>query len=166
MKRAAHPLLKPYCGKPVVLDTNVLLLYWCASFDTGLVHTFKRLNSFSEDDIELLHQTLRSFETINTTPHVLTEVSNLANSLPAWRKEGWSSHFARQVGVVKENWISARMIVETPAIFLGLTDAALCGLASTHVILTIDFPLSNYLESRRLNVVNFNHLRESRFVND
>jgi hypothetical protein len=163
VKKAANPLLKRYRGKPVVLDTNILLLYWCASFDSGLVHTFKRLNSFSEDDIELLHRTLGSFKSINTTPHVLTEVSNLANSLPDWRKESWSSHFARQVGVLNENWISAKTIVETPSIFLGLTDAALCGLASTHVILTIDFPLSNYLESRRLNVVNFNHLRESRF---
>jgi hypothetical protein len=163
VKKAASPLLKRYRGKPVVLDTNVLLLYWCASFDSRLVHNFKRLNSFSEDDIELLHRTLGSFKTINTTPHILTEVSNLANSLPAWRKEGWSSHFARQVGVVNENWTSARTLVETPAIFLGLTDAALCGLASTRVILTIDFPLSNFRESRRLNVVTFNHLRERRF---
>ncbi len=163
MKRAANPLLKRYRGKPVVLDTNVLLLYWCASFDSGLIHTFKRLNSFSEDDIQLLHRTLELFKTINTTPHVLTEVSNLANSLPAWRKEGWSSHFARQVGVVDENWTAAKTVAETPAFFLGLTDAALCGLASSHVILTIDFPLSNYLESRRLNIVNFNHLRASRF---
>jgi hypothetical protein len=91
---------------------------------------------------------------------VLTEVSNLANSLPQWRKDDWADHFARQVDLVEEEWISAQTIVQTPAIFLGLTDAALCALASTHVILTIDFPLSNYLESRKLNVVNFNHLRE------
>jgi hypothetical protein len=160
MIRAANPLLKPYCGKPVVLDSNVLLLYWCARFDSGLIHTFKRLNSFSEEDIELLDRTLGFFKTINTTPHVLTEVSNLANSLPQWRKDDWVSHFARQVGVVEEKWISAQMIVQIPAIFLGLTDAALCALASTYVILTIDFPLSNYLESRKLNVVNFNHLRD------
>lgn len=162
MKRVVNPLLKRYGGKPLVLDTNVLLLYWCASFDSGLVHTFKRLNSFSEDDIELLHYTLKSFKTINTTPHVLTEVSNLVNSLPAWRKEDWTSHFVRQVDMVEEHWIAAETIVKTPAIFLGLTDAALCVLASTHVILTIDFPLSNYLESKRLNVLNFNHLRERR----
>jgi hypothetical protein len=53
--------------------------------------------------------------------------------------------------------------VQNSAIFLGLTDAALCMLASTHVILTVDFPLSNLLESRKLNVLNFNHLRVSQF---
>jgi hypothetical protein len=43
--------------------------------------------------------------------------------------------------------------------WLGLTDAALAALATSHVILTIDFPLSNSLESRGLNVINFTHLR-------
>jgi hypothetical protein len=162
MKRAGNPLLRRFRGKPVILDANVLL-YWCSSFDSGLVSTFKRLNSFSGKDIELLHRTLKFFPTISTTPHVLTEVSNLANALPQWRKEDWANHFARQVDVVEEKWVSAQAIVQTPAIFLGLTDAALCALASTHVILTIDFPLSNFLESKKLNVVNFTHLRESRF---
>lgn len=163
MRRAVHPLLRPYRGKPVILDSNVLLLYWCASFDPRLVSAFKRLNSFSREDIELLHRTLQFFPNISSTPHVLTQVSNLANSLPQWRKEEWASHFARQVGLVEEKWISAKTIAQTSAIFLGLTDAVLCELASTYVILTIDFPLSNYLESRRLNVLNFNHLRDSSF---
>jgi hypothetical protein len=43
--------------------------------------------------------------------------------------------------------------------WLGLTDAALAELAATNVILTIDFPLSNSLESQGLNVINFTHLR-------
>ena len=163
MKRAVDPLTRRFRGKPVILDANVLLLYWYASFDPALIHTFKRLNSFFSEDIELLHRTLKSFREIRTTPHVLTEVSNLANSLPQRRRHDWASHFARQVGVVDEEWISARTIVQTPAIFLGLTDAALCALASKHVILTIDFPLSNYLESKKLQVMNFNHLREGRF---
>jgi hypothetical protein len=163
MRRAVNPLLRPYRGKPVILDSNVLLLYWCASFDSRLVSAFKRLNSFSREDIELLHRTLQFFPNISSTPHVLTEVSNLANSLPQWRKDEWAGHFARQVDVVEERWISAKTIAQTSAIFLGLTDAVLCELASTYVILTIDFPLSNYLESRKLNVLNFNHLRDSRF---
>ena len=163
MKSAMSPLLKQLSGKPVILDANVLLLYWCASFDPALVHSFKRLNSFSNEDVVLLTRTLRYFKTIATTPHVLTEVSNLANSLPEWRKAGWAGHFASQVSVVNEKWVSAKTIVREPAIFLGLADAALCNLASTHVILTIDFPLSNYLETKRLNVLNFNHLRERWF---
>lgn len=163
MRSAGNPLLVRYSGKPVILDTNVLLLYWCNSFDTGLIRTFKRLNAFSAKDIELLHRSLKCFPSINTTPHVLTEVSNLANSLPQWRREDWTSHFARQVDIVTERFTAARTLAHTPAIFLGLADAALCELASTHVILTIDFPLSNYLESKKLKVVNFTHLREAEY---
>lgn len=163
MNSAVSPLLTRYSGKPVILDTNVLLLYWCDSFDTQLIHTFKRLNTFSAKDVELLHRTLKCFRSLNTTPHVLTEVSNFAKSLPQWRREDWTSHFARQIGIVAEQWTSAKTLANTPAIFLGLADAALCELASTHVILTIDFPLSNYLESKKLKVVNFNHLREAEY---
>lgn len=159
MKSAANPLLERYRGKPVILDANILLLHWCASFDPELVQTFKRLNSFSGEDIALLHQTLKSFSAITTTPHVLTEVSNLANSLPNWMKEDWSTHFSKQIQVISEEWISATSIATGDFMKLGLTDAGLAELAKTHVILTLDFPLSNSLESRGLNVINFTHLR-------
>lgn len=159
MRKAANPLLRPYRGKPAILDANILLFYWCASFDPTLVNSFKRLNSFRAEDIGLLHRTMEVFSAIRTTPHVLTEVSNLANSLPQWRKVDWSRHFAQRVELIPEKWISAQTIIKDPALVLGLTDAGLCALASDHVILTIDFPLSNYLESKRLNVINFTHLR-------
>ena len=159
MSVADSPLLKPYLGWPAILDSNLLLLQWCFSFDPSLVSSFKRLNSFQSEDCELLSDTLKVFSSLKTTPHVLTEVSNLANALPQWRKEDWTSHFASKVDIVGEEYLPARSIVKTPAFSLGLTDAALCALASKYVILTIDFPLSNSLESQGLNVINFTHLR-------
>lgn len=159
MSLAENPLLTPHLGKPIILDTNVLLLHWCASFELELIHTFKRLNSFEIEDIELLSETLKLFPIIRTTPHVLAEVSNLANSLPSWRKRDWAAHFSRQIEVISEEWIPAQSIAPNPLIFLGLTDAGLACLALTHVILTIDFPLSNSLESQGLSVINFTHLR-------
>ena len=161
MKLADNPQLKPYIGKPAILDANILLLHWCSSFDPELVRTFKRLNSFEVEDIQLLGETLKVFSVIRTTPHVLTEVSNLANALPRWRKDDWSEHFSRQIEVIPEEWAPAKTIAANPMMFLGLTDAGLANLASTHVILTIDFPLSNSLESRGLNVINFTHLRSA-----
>lgn len=159
MSLAENPLLIPHVGKPVVLDANILLLHWCASFEPELIHTFKRLNSFEAEDIEMLRETLAVFSVIRTTPHVLAEVSNLANSLPSWRKRDWAVHFSRQIEVISEKWIPAQSIAPSPLMFLGLTDAGLACLASTHVILTIDFPLSNALESQGLSVINFTHLR-------
>ncbi len=159
MNLAASPLLKSYAGKPAILDSNLLLLQWCASFDRELVRSFKRLNCFQIEDIDLLSETLKIFSVIRTTPHVLTEVSNLANSLSRWVKEDWAEHFSRHIEVIPEEWTPAAAIATGDFMWLGLTDAALAALATTHVILTIDFPLSNSLESRELNVINFTHLR-------
>ena len=159
MKAADNPFLKQYIGKPVILDSNLLLFHWCAGFDPGLVTSFKRLNSFQEEDIELLSETLKVFSVLRTTPHVLTEVSNLANSLPEWVKEDWSEFFSKQIQVISEEWTSAATIATGKFMWLGLTDAALAALAKTHVIFTLDFPLANSLESQGLNVINFTHLR-------
>ncbi len=159
MRLAENPLLQPYVGKPAILDANILLLHWCASFDPELVHTFKRLNSFEAEDIEILVETLNIFSILRTTPHVLTEVSNLANGLSGWRKGNWSAHFSQQIQIISEEWTPAATIATGDFMRLGLTDAALARLASTHVILTLDFPLSNSLESQGLNVINFTHLR-------
>jgi hypothetical protein len=159
MKLSDHPLLKPHAGKPAILDSNLLLFSWCSSFDPDLVTKFKRLNSFQIEDIDLLSETLKIFSVIRTTPHVLTEVSNLANALPGWVKEDWSLYFSEKIQVIPEEWTSAATIAAGDFMWLGLTDAALATLAKTHVILTIDFPLSNSLESQRLNVINFTHLR-------
>jgi len=159
MNAANNPILKRYAGKPAILDSNLLLLHWCASFNPELVTSFKRLNTFRNEDIDILSDTLKVFSAVRTTPHVLAEVSNLANSLPKWIKEDWSEHFSRQIEVIPEEWIPATAIAKGDFMWLGLTDAALAALATTHVILTIDFPLSNSLETHGLNVINFTHLR-------
>jgi hypothetical protein len=161
LRAADNPLLKPYIGRPAILDSNLLLLRWCASFDRELVNSFKRLNCFQNEDIELLAETLKVFSAVRTTPHVLTEVSNLANSLSEWMKKDWAEHFSNQIEVISEQWIPAAKIAKSDFMALGLTDAALAELATTHIILTLDFPLSNWLESRGLNVINFTHLRSS-----
>src|SRR5579863_2730459 len=99
MKVAESPMLKPHIGKPVILDSNLLLLLWCTNFDRSLIK-FKRLNSFQIEDIELLTETLKMFSAVRTTPHVLTEVSNLANQLPSWKKRDWFEHFSTQIKVI------------------------------------------------------------------
>jgi hypothetical protein len=156
---AEHPLLKRFAGKPAILDSNLLLLQWCACFDRELVSRFKRLSCFQMEDFDLLSEALKTFSAVRTTPHVLTEVSNLANQLPRWIKDEWSEHFSSQIQVIPEEWTPAAKIAKGDLMWLGLTDAALAALATSHVILTLDFPLSNSLETRGLSVINFTHLR-------
>ena len=164
MRLMEHPLLQPYVGKPAILDSNLVLLRWCLRYDPSLALSFKRLSSFESKDFQLLELTLKLFPVLRTTPHVLTEVSNLANSLPSWRKHDWSRHFSSEIQAISEEWVPASTLADSPALWLGLTDAALASLASTHVILTVDFPLSGSLQSAGLNAVNFAALRNSLLV--
>ncbi len=160
MKTVAHPLLDPYLGWPVVLDSNLLLLHWCSSFDPSLIRTFKRLNAFKPNDLYVLAEALAGLGDLQTTPHVLTEVSNLANSLPLWRKSAWSFHISRGIAVVPEFYEPAAQIMADPGSSeFGLTDAALARLAVDRVILTIDWLLAGMLNSRGLAGINFKHLR-------
>ncbi len=163
MKILAHPLLDPYLGWPVVLDSNLLLLHWCSSFDPSLVKTFKRLNAFEPTDLYLLAETLAGLGELQTTPHVLTEVSNLANSLPSWKKPAWSVHISSGIVLIPENYEPASQIMSDPVSnVFGLTDAALVRLAANRVILTIDWRLASLLDSCGLAGVNFKHLRPGR----
>jgi len=161
MKLSEHPLIERHLGKPAVLDSNLLLLYWCCKFDPLLLRWFKRLSTFEPGDVILLTEILKLFSDVCTTPHVLTEVSSLANSLPAWIKDGWSAFFANEVRLIPEAYEpSAKLASDPLAIRFGLTDSALVRIASTHIVLTTDWPLTGLLESRSLPVVNFNRLRE------
>ena len=159
MRMSEHPLLAAFVGKPLVLDSNLLILRWCMQVNPSLIRSFKRLSSFQPVDAEGLEATLEVFSSVKTTPHVLTEISNLANQLPEWIKDDWTRNYVHQVKLVDEIYTPSSEVVSDPIIRLGLTDAALVSLASSHVILTVDFPLSNYLSSRSLNGINFTHLR-------
>jgi hypothetical protein len=160
MKVPHHPALDPFLGWPVVLDSNLLLLHWCASFDPSLIRTFKRLNAFDSRDIYSLRETLSALGELRTTPHVLTEVSNLANALPSWRKPAWSLHVSGGIVLIPEFHEPATTIMSDPgSAEFGLTDAALARLAADHVVLTIDWRLASMLNSRGLAGINFKHLR-------
>ena len=160
MNQTNHPALDAFLGLPVVLDSNLLLLYWCASFDPSLIRTFKRLNAFSTADSFILGDALSALGELRTTPHVLTEVSNLANALPSWRKPAWSLHISGGIALIPELYEPASFIAADASFSeFGLTDAALLRLASDHLILTIDWRLVSMLGSCGLAGVNFKHLR-------
>jgi len=74
-------LLESYRKKGILVDTNILLLYFVGSVNPKRISQFKRTNQFNVDDFELLIQILGYFQKIVTTPNILTEVSNLIGQL-------------------------------------------------------------------------------------
>ena len=74
-----------------------LLVFLTGASDPRLFGRFKRVSSYTIKDYELLVRLLRSFTVLLTTPHILTEVSNLANNLPERSKSDWYQNFAKLI---------------------------------------------------------------------
>jgi hypothetical protein len=154
-------LTAAYSGWPVILDSNLLLLRWCGTLDIWLLKTFKRLQGFEISDVQALEEILSTLGVVKTTPHVLTEVSNLANALPSWKKLAWTNHFTEQICLLEEQWEPATEVLQDRSLgVFGLTDAAIGQLARTHVILSVDWPLCNHLTARGMAAINFHSLRQ------
>lgn len=100
------------------------------------------------------------FKILITTPHVLTEVSNLGE-LHGQERGALRSWFARTVEESREHYDESRLVVKEACFQrLGLTDAAIAALARhNYLFLTDDFDLYSTLVNHGVDAVNFNHLR-------
>jgi hypothetical protein len=164
MTDAPSALLSRFRGREVLIDTNILLLYFVGSFNPSLIETFKRTRTagFTAEDFELLVRCLQRFRSIVTTPNILTEVSNFISQIGEPYRTGVRPFFAQAVRLITEQYVTSGEATEHPAfVRFGLTDAVIKRIAEGEVlVLTDDFRLAQYLQSSGLHVVNFNHLRK------
>lgn len=145
----------------VLVDSNLLLLYFVGAFDPELIPKFKRTMMYTPEDHSLLVRVLGFFERVVTTPHVLTEVSNLAGQLPSHLTTGVFAKFAAGITLLDEQVAPAIELSKQRAFTrFGITDSAVLHHARGHfLVLTDDFRLSQYLQHEDVDVFNFNHLR-------
>jgi hypothetical protein len=146
----------------VLVDTNLLLLFFVGSYDRSLVERFSRTaDRFVSADYDILASLLEGFEQIVTTPHVLTETSNLMGGLSGRAKAGCFALLARSLPAMKERYVTGAVLAtRAPLVTLGITDAGILEVAAErYLVLTDDFPLYNYLTSTGIDALNFNHLR-------
>lgn len=156
-------LVQRYRAAGVLVDTNILLLLFVGSVERRLIERFKRTVSrgFEVSDYELLRNFLKLFDDrVVTTPHILTEVSNLAGQLGS-QKQRFFSYFAKGISQLIEHCEPSENLAQVESfVKFGLTDAAIIDLVKgQYLVLTDDFRLSNYLGKQGVDVLNFNHLR-------
>lgn len=158
-------LLNRHRQSGVAIDSNLLLLLWIGSFDRSLIVRFKRTQKYTEADFDLLVSVLARVRVIVTTPHVLTEVSNLAGQLPQDMAEEFRSEMCVAVETLNERNFSVKLAVaEKHFTALGLTDCTLTLLAQQKIlVLTDDLPLYAKLNSDAMPVINFTHIRSSAY---
>jgi len=167
-------LFARHAGKSVLLDSNLLLVFLSGLLGTHVFHRFKRISDYTIRDYELLVRLLGCFTVLLTTPHILTEVSNLANSLKGPYKRDWYLNLATLIGSeqgpagLREKWIPATELAGMPEfVAFGITDAALAKLSSEALVITEDYRLSGALKGKGTPVLNFGDLRKMQlFAND
>ncbi len=121
---------------------------------------YNKLSKYVIEDYHLLVRLKCVFKKAVTTPHVLTEVSNLANDFPEQTKSECLKKFYETFAEIDELAISSMDAAQRPEFhFLGLTDSALAIVADRYLIVTDDARLVKKLNESRLEALNFNHLR-------
>lgn len=157
-----------HSGKSILLDSNLLLVFITGSLGPSVFARFKRISAYTIQDYELLVRFVNAFRFLLTTPHILTEVSSLANSLPAWYKPDWYRNLALLIASehvepgMRERWIPATELSQMPEFAaFGITDTALMTrLSSEALVVTEDYRLSGALRSQNIPVLNFRDLRQ------
>ena len=163
MRDYVTQLLTKYRNSGILLDANILILYFVGSLSRDLIQKSRPTKMFMPEDYDILFMTLQHLQIKKfiTTPNVMTEVNNLANKLPEKHKLAFLQKFSREIPHFDEFYIPSAEIAQTPVFKkLGLTDAGIIDLVKDkYLVVTMDFSLWNYLQNLGINAVNFNHIR-------
>lgn len=123
-------LIEKHRSKGVLVDSNLLVLLLVGLVNKRRIPAFKRTQNFTIGDFETLSTLIEWFGKLVTTPHVLSQVSDLTdlsgNELAIVR-----SYFRVLVEKLEE-YYDTSVALATDPIFarLGLTDAAIAKVSS------------------------------------
>lgn len=162
MSSYPESLIERYITKGILVDANLALLYLVGSYDLRLIGDgkYNKLSKYVLEDYHLLLRLMKVFRKAVTTPHVLTEVSNLTNDLPEQTKSECLKKFYETFVRIDELTIPSLKAAQRPEFhFLGLTDSALALVSHRFLVVTDDVRLVNKLNESKLEALNFNHLR-------
>jgi hypothetical protein len=166
MSDHAELLIDKYKSKGILLDANLALLYLVGNYDLKLIGDgrYNKLSDYTQDDYHLLLALKNIFRNAVTTPHVLTEVSNLANDLAEPTKMKCLKMFYETFASIGELCIPSMDAAQRADFhFLGLTDSVLAHVSHQYLIVTLDGRLVKKMSESGLEALNLNHLRARYF---
>lgn len=150
------PLIKKYKQKGLLIDTNIFLLYLVGSIKPSLLSKFSSKNLFLENDIDKLSKFIAYFDVKITTPHILTEVSNLIR-----RDTDLRETLRVDIEMLSEIFLESRKLIKHTAFnTFGLTDTAIINNPKDSFrVATDDMPLFQYLINSQIDVVSLDQIR-------
>jgi rRNA-processing protein FCF1 len=161
MKDYIRELFEKYKRKGILVDTNILLLWFVGTVNRSRISQFNRTEKFIPEDYDLLGQILSYFSTIITTPNILTEVNSLINQLGEPERSQCLEILAQWITRLDEFYLESLIITQEEKFTkFGLTDAGIIYLARQgYLVLTDDLRLANYLQKVEIDTINFNNIR-------
>ena len=157
-------LVGKYRTKGILLDSNLLVLFFVGSVAPELVENFKRTRNqgFTGEEFSLLQHIIKAVSRVATTPHILTETSNFVCQLQGKARQTALQVIAQAVQNFKERRAESKKLVQSNAFFsFGLTDCAILDLPpKKYLVLSVDAALVRNLQKRGIDAINFNHLRQ------
>lgn len=162
MSSYVQSLLDEYYAKGILLDANLQLLNLVGTYDIGMVGdgTYNKLSKYTPEDYGILTRLIRLFRRAVTTPHVLTEVSNLAGDLPGSKRTECFIAFAKSLENLEELSVPSLEAARRQEFrFLGLTDSGLAEVCRRFLVVSDDARMIAILNRSGLDALNFNHLR-------
>src|SRR5690242_5128854 len=142
----------------VVVDTNLLLLYFVGLTNLNNISRFSRTSKYTDTDFVLLKEFIAKKQLI-ITQTILTEISNLSS------KEYIQSDINRIIfECIKYaiEYSSTCKIITNINSFnkFGFADASIEEIAKNNIlILTDDLDLFGYLSNSGYKTINFNHIK-------
>jgi hypothetical protein len=156
----AKALIEKHRAKGVLVDTNLLVLLLVGVVNRRRILQFKRTQDFTIEEFDLLAELVKWFGKLIATPHVLSQVSDLAD-LPGKELREIRQLFKSFVEKIEEFYDPSRVLVADPIFERhGLTDAAIASVCSNGIlVLTADVVLQLALQRRGADALNFDHVR-------
>jgi hypothetical protein len=155
-------IIARYKSRGILVDSSLLVVYLVGNFDRHQLINCRAIKStFTEAEFELLAGIIAQFDVLMTTPHVLTEVSNLAGKLPLRLHIKFRAFFAQIITRLAEANVAAVNIASSASfVRFGVADTAISLVAPGHYfVLTEEPALYGLLTGNGVDVMNFNHVR-------
>lgn len=148
---------------PILLDTNLLILFIVGTASRKYISMHKKLTEFTVEDYDTLVKLISCAPEVLFTPNTLTETSNLLGYIKEPARSEIYKVLQCTIATSQETYIQSRTAAKhNDFIRLGLTDTVLVEASSKEIaVLTTDFNLYQAAITKGTPAINFNHLRDN-----
>ena len=162
-----NELIRKHRQSGILVDTNLLLLLMIGAVDEKMIGG-KRTERYTVGHYRSLTNLLKNFQHLITTPHILTEVSNLGGTALTGKLREAFFIMLRVPGLFRIESVDGyvveqqvpRLKVEARHIIrFGLTDAVIAKLCERQILLiSDDFDLYGIITGQGGEAINFSHV--------